>query len=215
LVLVLLRGSAFDHNLITHGGQHFYEGINPHAVSGQAVADCGLCFIPRGFCELSLVPPKRFHGFFHNVFLVHESTSLYFNNTISYFGVIVKPQNCLFIFCGFFGSVYQKASFVRESPLAPYPALIAAPISPAPVTHSRRPNQTEKAQKQPPRNSTGAAFIYLISIFQSGFALATGELTIQYTRFHRLYISILANSFISAARSSGLFAHLLTHSGKW
>ena len=102
-----------------------------------------------------------------------------------------------------------------KSPLTPHPALDAVGISPAPVTHSRRPDQAEKAQKQPPRNSTGAAFTYSISIFQSGFAPAAGELTIQYTRFHRLYISILANSFISAARSSGLFAHLLTHSGKW
>ena len=95
-------------------------------------------------------------------------------------------ENCLFNFCGFFRSAYRKVSFVRKSPLTPYPALIAAPISPAPVTHSRRPDQAEKAQKYPPRNSTGAAFTYLISIFQSGFepaAKATKELN---TRFHRL-----------------------------
>lgn len=90
LVLVLLRGSAFDHNFIPHSREHFYKSINSHAVSGQAVADCGLCFIPRSFCELSLVPAKCFHGFFYNVFLVHESTSHYFNNAISYFGVIAK-----------------------------------------------------------------------------------------------------------------------------
>lgn len=98
LVLVLLRGSAFDYNLIPHSGEHFHEGINSHAVPGQAVADCGLCFIPRSFCKLGLVPPKRFHGFFYNVFLVHESTSLYFNNAISYFGVIVKLFFCILLF---------------------------------------------------------------------------------------------------------------------
>lgn len=73
-----------------------------------------------------------------------------------------------------------------KSPLTPHPAHAAAGISPAPVTHSRRPNQAKKAQKQPPRNSTGAAFTYLISIFQSGFepaAKATKELN---TRFYRL-----------------------------
>lgn len=46
LVLVLLRRSTFDYNLIPHSREHFYKGINSHAVSGQAVADCGLCFIP-------------------------------------------------------------------------------------------------------------------------------------------------------------------------
>lgn len=64
-----------------------------------AATHCGLCFIPRSFCKLGLVPPKRFHGFFYNVFLVHESTSRYFNNAISYFGVIVK---LLFVFYSFF-----------------------------------------------------------------------------------------------------------------
>lgn len=38
----------------------------------------------------------------------------------------------LFIFCGYFSA---------------HPALAAAGISPAPVTHSRRPKQAEKAQK--------------------------------------------------------------------
>lgn len=33
LVLVLLRGSAFDHNFIPHSGQHFYKSINSHAIS--------------------------------------------------------------------------------------------------------------------------------------------------------------------------------------
>lgn len=75
-----------------------------------------------------------------------------------------------------------------KSPLTPHPALAAAGISPAPppVTHSRRPDQAEKRKKQPPRNSTGAAFTYSISVFQSGFepaAKATKELN---TRFHRL-----------------------------
>lgn len=99
LVLVLLRGSAFDHNFIPHSGQHFYKSINSHAVPGQAVADCGLCFMPRSFCKLGVVPAKCFHAFFYNVFLVHESTSLYFNNAISYFGVIVK---LFFVFYSFF-----------------------------------------------------------------------------------------------------------------
>lgn len=78
----------------------------------------------------------------------------------------------LFIFCGYFST---------------HPALAAAGISPAPVTHSRRPDQAGKRKKkQPPRNNTGAAFTYSISIFQSGFepaAKATKELN---TRFHRL-----------------------------
>lgn len=95
-------------------------------------------------------------------------------------------ENCLFNFCGFFRSSHRKASFVRKSPLAPYPALIAAPISPRPRHPFTPPRSGRKAQKQPPRNSTGAAFTYLISIFQSGFepaAKATKELN---TRFHRL-----------------------------
>ena len=53
-----------------------------------------------------------------------------------------------------------------------------------PFTQPRLDRKSEK--KQPPRNSTGAAFTYLISIFQSRFepaAIATKELN---TRFHRL-----------------------------
>ena len=98
LVLVLLRGSAFDHNFIPHSGQHFYEGVNSHAVSGQATTNCGLCFIANCFGKLGLVPAKCFHGFFYNVFLVHESTSRYFNNAISYFDVIVKLFFCILLF---------------------------------------------------------------------------------------------------------------------
>ena len=60
----------------------------------------------------------------------------------------------------------------RHSPLTL--GLHAAVISPAPATHSRRPDQTEKAQKQPPRNGTGAAFTYSILIFQSRFETAAG-----------------------------------------
>ena len=58
----------------------------------------------------------------------------------------------------------------RHKPLTP-----AYPLRPYPPpgTHSRRSNQAEKAQKEPPRNSTGAAFTYSISIFQSGFETAT------------------------------------------
>lgn len=67
---------------------------------------------------------------------------------------------------------------------------------PRPVTHSRRPDQAGKRKKkQPPRNSTGAAFTYSISIFQSGFAPAAKATKELNTRFHRLfnllYISIV------------------------
>lgn len=49
------------------------------------------------------------------------------------------------------------------------------------------PRSGQKAQKkQPPRNSTGAAFTYLISIFQSGFAPAAKATKELDTRFHRL-----------------------------
>ena len=41
----------------------------------------------------------------------------------------------------------EKVSFVRESPLAPYPALTAALISPAPAPIPRRPDRAGKAQK--------------------------------------------------------------------
>ena len=44
----------------------------------------------------------------------------------------------------------------------------------------------KSAKKQPPRNSTGAAFTYLISIFQSGFAPAAKATKELNTRFHRL-----------------------------
>lgn len=97
LVLVLLRRSAFDYNLIPHSGEHFYEGINSHAISSQAATHCGLCFIANCFGKLGLVPAKCFHGFFYNVFLVYESTSLYFNNAISCFGV-----KLFFVFYSFF-----------------------------------------------------------------------------------------------------------------
>ena len=48
------------------------------------------------------------------------------------------------------------------------------------------PRSGRKAQKQPPRNSTGAAFTYSISIFQSGFAPAAKATKELNTRFHRL-----------------------------
>lgn len=44
----------------------------------------------------------------------------------------------------------------------------------------------KSAKKQPPRNSTGAAFTYSISIFQSGFAPAAKATKELNTRFHRL-----------------------------
>lgn len=44
----------------------------------------------------------------------------------------------------------------------------------------------KSAKKQPPRNSTGAAFTYSISIFQSGFAPAAKAIKELNTRFHRL-----------------------------
>lgn len=59
------------------------------------------------------------------------------------------------------------------------------------------PPQTgrKSAKKQPPRNSTGTAFTYSISIFQSGFAPAAKAIKELNTRFHRpfslLYISIV------------------------
>jgi hypothetical protein len=79
-----------------------------------------------------------------------------------------------------------------KSPLTPHPAHAAAGISPAPVTHSRRLNQAEKRKNNRPgiapgpRNSTGAAFTYSISIFQSGFAPATKATKELNTHFHRL-----------------------------
>lgn len=84
-------------------------------------------------------------------------------------------------FCECRGKIYEL-----KSPLSPHPALAAAGISPAPVTHSCRHDQAEKAQKQPPRNSTGAAFTYSISIFQSGFETAAKAIKELNTRFHRL-----------------------------
>lgn len=81
-------------------------------------------------------------------------------------------QISLFIFCGYFSA---------------HPALAAAGISPAPVTHSRRSDQTEKAQKRTaPGIAPGAAFTYSISIFQSGFAPAAKATKELNTRFHRL-----------------------------
>lgn len=114
LVLVLLRGSAFDHNFIPHSGQHFYKSINSHAISSQATTHCGLCFIANCFGKLGLVPAKCFHGFFYNVFFVHESTSLYFNNTISCFGVIAK---LFFVFYSSFSVTGCNVTGV-SSPLA-------------------------------------------------------------------------------------------------
>lgn len=98
LVLVLLRGSAFDHNFIPHSGQHFYKSINSHAVSGQAATHCGLCFIANCFGKLGLVPAKCFHGFFYNVFLVHESTSRYFNNANIIFWRYRQAAFCILLF---------------------------------------------------------------------------------------------------------------------
>lgn len=49
------------------------------------------------------------------------------------------------------------------------------------------PKSGRKAQKkQPPRNSTGATFTYLISVFQSGFETAAKAIKELNTRFHRL-----------------------------
>lgn len=44
----------------------------------------------------------------------------------------------------------------------------------------------KSAKKQPPRNNTGAAFTYSISVFQSGFEPATKVVEELNTRFHRL-----------------------------
>jgi hypothetical protein len=56
------------------------------------------------------------------------------------------------IFADFSEVPAKKCLFVRKSPLAPYPASIAAPISPTPGTHSRRPDQAESAKKSRPRD---------------------------------------------------------------
>jgi hypothetical protein len=122
----------------------------------------------------------------------------------------------LYISSVLLSSVFLKLTFLFFTgifQLTPPSLPLAYPPPPSPIHAAQiRP---KKRKNNRPGAIPGRRFIYSISIFQSGFALAAGELTIQYTRFRRLYISILANSFISAARSSGLFAHLLTHSGKW
>lgn len=91
LVLVLLRGSAFDHNFIPHSGQHFYKSINSHAISSQAATHCGLCFIPRSFGKLGLVPAKCFHGFFYNVFRVHKCRRYPFQHEFPRRRVALRP----------------------------------------------------------------------------------------------------------------------------
>ena len=75
----------------------------------------------------------------------------------------------------FFADIFQ---------LTPPSLPLAYPPPPLPI-HAA-PKQAEKAQKQPPRNSTGAAFTYLISIFQSGFAPAAKATKELNTHFHRL-----------------------------
>lgn len=58
---------------------------------------------------------------------------------------------------------------------------------PRPPRHPFTPPQLgRKSAKKPPRNSTGAAFTYSISIFQSGFAPAAKATKELNTRFHRL-----------------------------
>lgn len=91
LVLVLLRGSAFDHNFIPHSGQHFYKSINSHAISSQATTHCGLCFIANCFGKLGLIPAKCFHGFFYNVFLVHKCRRYPFQHEFPRRRVALRP----------------------------------------------------------------------------------------------------------------------------
>jgi hypothetical protein len=58
------------------------------------------------------------------------TSALLYTSSVLLSSVFLKLT--FFIFCGYFSA---------------HPALAAAGISPAPVTHSRRPDQTEKAQK--------------------------------------------------------------------
>mgnify|MGYP004644306029 CR=1 FL=1 len=69
----------------------------------------------------------------------------------------------------------EKAPFLRKSPLAPYPALIAAPISPTPGTHSRRPDQAEKRKKAAPRDRGAAAGHDYLKFFDASRMQATGK----------------------------------------
>lgn len=75
----------------------------------------------------------------------------------------------------FFAGIFQ---------LTPPSLPLAYPPPPLPI-HAA-PIRPKKRKKQPPRNSTGAAFTYLISIFQSGFAPAAKATKELNTRFHRL-----------------------------
>jgi hypothetical protein len=69
-------------------------------------------------------------------------------------------------------------------------------------------------QRKPPGQCPDGLKYYLL-IFSSSASTSSGKNRIASSATATPpYISILANSFISAARSSGLFAHLLIHSGK-
>jgi hypothetical protein len=75
----------------------------------------------------------------------------------------------------FFAGIFQLTPPSLPLAYPPPPSFIhAAQIRP------------KKHKKQPPRNSTGAAFTYSFSIFQLGFALAAKATKELNTRFHRL-----------------------------
>ena len=107
---------------------------------------------------------------------------MFITSALLYISSVLLSSVLLKLIFLFFAGIFR---FTPPSlPLA-YPPP-PSPIHAAPVTHSRRPDQTEKAQKQPPRNGTGAAFTYLISVFQSGFEPAAKAAKELNTRFHRL-----------------------------
>ena len=98
-----------------------------------------------------------------------------------------SPKIAFLIFCGFFRSAYRKSAFCLRVAIYPLPRPDRCAYIPRP-RHPFTPLQSgRKAQKkQPPRNSTGAAFTYSISIFQSGFAPAAKVTKELNTHFHRL-----------------------------
>ena len=65
----------------------------------------------------------------------------------------IVRKHSFFCFCGIFEKGFLflrrfwKSAFCLRSPFAPNPGLLSPPISPAPVTHLRRSDQAEKAQK--------------------------------------------------------------------
>ena len=86
-----------------------------------------------------------------------------------------------------FQKCLSKSVFCTQIAINPLPGVDRCAYIPRP-RHPFTPTRSgRKAQKkQPPRNSTGAAFTYSISIFQSEFAPATKATKELNTHFHRL-----------------------------